>query len=365
MTSRLVLSILFSAIAAAADHPRIPEGYRAPYPLSTFLTGLTFDDSSERTLAPGSDIWPITWAADGHLYTVWGDGGGFGGTNKDGRVSLGVGRVEGPRSGYRGANIAGGKDAPNPAPFTGKSEGILAIGNTLYLWRDGELSNELGFKWLQLHRSDDHGATWRFTGVRFSKDDGDFPAGDEGLFAPAFCQFGQGYKGARDQFIYIYAPDIIDRSHWGMRVPGHINLIRVPVNSIEEKSKYEFFSGFDPKKSPRWAPKAAARKPVWSDPINGNHRSAVSYNPELRRYLLTTVTVSRDGWMSLYEAPEPWGPWSTVLVEQNRPRWGTWVILYTFVNKWLSSDGRNFVLVHTKNDSWATIEGTFHLAARP
>ena len=34
------------------------------------------------TLAPGSDIWPLTWAADGHQYTTFGDGGGFGGTDQ-------------------------------------------------------------------------------------------------------------------------------------------------------------------------------------------------------------------------------------------------------------------------------------------
>jgi hypothetical protein len=32
------------------------------------------------------------------------------------------------------------------------------------------------------------------------------------------------------------------------------------------------------------------------------------------------------------------------------------------VNKWLGADGRDFVLVHTKNDRWATIEGRFELA---
>ena len=33
-----------------------------------------------------------------------------------------------------------------------------------------------------------------------------------------------------------------------------------------------------------------------------------------------------------------------------------------FVNKWLSADGRDFVIVHTRNDRWATIEGRFQLA---
>ena len=91
---------------------------------------------------------------------------------------------------------------------------------------------------------------------------------------------------------------------------------------------------------------------------------AVSYNPVLKRYLLTTPTVSRDGWMSIYEAPEPWGPWCLVHVERNGARWVRYVILYTFVNKWLSADGCDFIIVHTRNDTWSTIEARFAVAGR-
>ena len=294
-------------------------------------------------------------------YTSWGDGGGFGGSNKEGRVSLGFGRVEGGRADYRGVNIAGGKDAPHPSPFTGKTEGLLAIGNTLYCWRNAKGSNNQTFERMELYRSDDRAATWRFTGVAMGKKDGTFPPGDEGFYGPAVCQFGQGNRGARDEYVYVYAPDIVDPSHWDMRRPGRIHLMRVPARSIESQAAYEFFAGTDARGKPRWARAAGERKPVWEDAVNGTHRMAVSYNPGLKRYLLTTVTVSRDGWMSIYDAPEPWGPWTLVHVERNQERWGRLVILYTFVNKWLSKDGRDFVIVHTKNDSWATIEGSFEV----
>jgi hypothetical protein len=328
------------------------------YPPSQLIAGVTFDDRTARTEAPGSDIWPITWANDDKLYTAWGDGGGFGGTNQVGRVSLGVGRIEGDKRGYRGINIAGGKDAPHPAPFPGKSEGILALGNSLYLWRDGDASSLGYFKSIALWRSDDRGATWRETGVRFSKADGDFRGVDEGIFAPAFCQFGRDYAGARDDYVYVYAPDSIDPSHWSVRLPGRINLLRVPRARIESKDAYEFYAG-----SPReWTKDPAKRKPVWSDPAQGTHRIALSYNPGLKRYLLTTITLNRDGWMSIYDAPEPWGPWTHVHTEFNPGRWGSYTIIFTFVNKWLSVDGRDFVIVHTKDDAWSSIEGRFRLA---
>ena len=143
---------------------------------------------------------------------------------------------------------------------------------------------------MELYRSDDRGATWRSTGVRFSKEGGDFAPGDEGVYAPAFCQFGPGYRGARDGYVYIYAPDIIDPSHWNLRVPGRIHLPRAPFKKIEDKSAYRFFAGLDASGKPRWGAKAGERKPVWKDPVNGTHRMAVSYNPGLKRYLLTTPT---------------------------------------------------------------------------
>jgi hypothetical protein len=303
-----------------------------PYPPSPVIAAITFHDETVRTLAPGSDIWPLTWGTDGHQYTAFGDGGGFGGSNRDGRVSLGVARIEGEKHNYVGRNIAGGKDAPHAAPFTGKSEGILALGNTLYLWRDGDASSLEYFKFCELWRSDDLGANWTATGVRYSTSGGDFPPGDQGIFAPAFCQFGPGYSGARDNFVYIYAPDSIDPTHWNVRVPGRINLLRVPRDKIESKADYRFFAGLDPSGVPRWTSEPAKRQPTWQDAAGGTHRIAVSYNPGLRRYLLSTITNNRQGWFSLYDAPQPWGPWTHIHTEHNPQRWGTLTILFTFAN---------------------------------
>src|SRR5690349_18015411 len=78
-----------------------------PYPRSALIERVEFDFSTHRRLAPGSDNWPTTWADDGHLYSAWGDGGGFGGTNSNGRVLLGVARVEGGPTDYTGTNLWG------------------------------------------------------------------------------------------------------------------------------------------------------------------------------------------------------------------------------------------------------------------
>src|SRR5690606_16495622 len=129
---------------------------------------------------------------------------------------------------------------------------------------------------------------------------------------------------------------------------------------IESKAAYRYFAGLDASGRPQWTPSSARRKPVWEDASQGTHRIAVSYNAGLKRYLLTTITIDRSGWMSVYDAPEPWGPWTHVQTEHNPERWGKLTIIFSFVNKWLGADGRDVAIVHTRNDSWATIEGRFH-----
>ena len=59
------------------------------------IAGVAWDWTTRRTAAPGSDLWPVAWGADDNLYTAWGDGGGFGGTDQDGGVATGFARIEG------------------------------------------------------------------------------------------------------------------------------------------------------------------------------------------------------------------------------------------------------------------------------
>ena len=60
---------------------------------------------------------------------------------------------------------------------------------------------------------------------------------------------------------------------------------------MKSKAPYEFFAGGSGAVS--WTKDPAQRKPVWTDAAQGTHRMAVSYNPALKRYLLTTITHTR------------------------------------------------------------------------
>src|SRR2546430_58371 len=111
-----------------------PAPTTAPYPPSSFITDIAWHWETLKTAAPGSDLWPVTWGADDHLYTAWGDGGGFGGSDSDGRVSMGFARIEGGPENCRGINVNGGKNPESPASFPkkGKTSGIAFVDGTLY-----------------------------------------------------------------------------------------------------------------------------------------------------------------------------------------------------------------------------------------
>ncbi|MHC4510566.1 MAG: DUF4185 domain-containing protein [Planctomycetota bacterium] len=320
-----------------------------------------------RNFAPYSDNWCITWADNDHQYTSWGDGGGFGGNENDGRVSMGVGCVEGTKDSYTCTNVWGGKNPENRATFKGKCYGLLAIGSTLYMWRTGDGSDADCFGLQELRKSTNQGAAWDYANVRFL--DADF-SGTKGFFAPTFLQFGKAYAGARDDYVYMYAPENKD-DQWEVQKPGHISLMRVLKSQITQKTAYRFFTGLDGSGNPIWSLDINARKPVFEDPINGAMRTSVIYNAGLKRYILITQQKSRfkanDGHIGIYDAPEPWGPWTTVFFEN---AWDAGIqiadaksktVFWNFSSKWMSSDGKKFVMVYTGkgSDEWGTLEGTF------
>lgn len=351
MTRRLLLVVI--AFLPLSTYARA----EPPYPPSPVIKAVEFDFTTHRRLAPGSDNWAVTWADDGNQYAAWGDGGGFGGTNGDGRVSLGVARVEGDRGDYRGFNVWGGKDGESTARFGGKSYGILSVAGVLYMWV-GPGSNTASYREARLHRSSDHGASW-------SKADWAFTKADR-LIMPTFCQFGRDYAGARDGYVYAYAIRLQgDPSRLDVHKPGQIDLLRVPQEKLMERAAYDFFAGLDAGKRPTWTSDIAARRPVYEDPGGVGWCMSVSYNAGLNRYLLCTEHgASFQGNLGIFDAAEPWGPWTTAGYYRNWGKSGS-TFFWNFSNKWLSRDGKRFTLIFTgtgANDSWNTVSGAFTTA---
>lgn len=343
---------LLAAVSLCAFAPTF--GATPPYPPSPVITSVTWNFSSLHRLAPGSDLWPLAWGDDGNLYTSWGDGGGFGGTNSLGRVSLGVARITGPATAPAATNVFGGYAAQTPATFVGKASGMLSVGGILYM------TVQRQDQWLQLKigRSADHGLTWQFnsaTGWDFAQPDGAFSD-------MTFLNFGRDYQGARDNYVYGYSQD--KRANYSApRISTTIALARVPKDGIMNIGAYQYFAGLDSAGQPIWTSDITARKPVFTDPNGVGWGVRVNYDPGIKRYLLT-VFHAWDGSWGIFDAPEPWGPWTTVAYYSqwmdSYPKFG-----FSFPEKWQSSDGKSFVMVFSGTgpyDAWNTIQGTFTVA---
>jgi hypothetical protein len=314
------------------------------------IKSITWDFDNLVRLAPGSDLWPVTWAADGHLYTSWGDGGGFGGTNSDGRVSLGFARIEGPPESLVGINVWGGKNPENPATFGGKAMGMLSVDGILYAWINMQNENPPDYK---LIWSDDSAATWQQSTWSF--------AGDTAAEF-TFINFGQDYAGARDEFVYMYhlirggSTD----SAW---------LIRAPKNQILDRTAYEWFAGLDGNGDPLWTADIAQRASVFQDP-NFVGLTSVSYNPGIDRYLLVTAHGAWEqsiGRLGVFDAPEPWGPWTTVEYYEDWGGYTGWQNGYHIPTKtpdWMSADGKTIHLLFSGQgvlDSFNLVKGTLFI----
>ena len=328
-------SIALSGLCLLALELPAAESSRSgsPYPPSHVIQSITWHWDTLKVAAPGSDLWPVTWGPEGNLYTAWGDGGGFGGTDQDGRVSMGFARIEGGPQDFRGININGGKNPEHPASFPrkGKTGGVLFVDRTLYAevnLQDSPWPNVSHALWW----SDDRGATW-------TEANWVFPRG-LGNFQPAkFLNFGPAYTGVPDGlagFVYIYGPRQPTRGGEEQQ----IFLARVPKDRLRERAAYEFFAGLGRRGSPRWSKKQAQMRSMFTD-ANGVTAPAVAYIPALGRFLLTSFHTG-PGQLGVFEGPTPWGPWSTVAYYED---WGGMAaagegLNCAFPQKWISPDGK-------------------------
>jgi hypothetical protein len=180
-------------------------------------------------------------------------------------------------------------------------------------------------------------------------------------------EFRWNYEGARDDFVYLYSQDKRRDARGKIQdLTGSVALLRVPKDRIMERSAYEYFAGLDCTGGPRWTNDIQRRKAVFENAGSVGSSVRVDYNPGLRRYLLATFT-KWDGSWGLYDAPEPWGSWTTVATYDrwidDTPKFG-----FTFPQKWMSSDGKTMWMVFSGTkvyDAFNAVKGTVRVISQP
>ena len=301
---------------------------QAPYPPGTVIRGASFSQEIHRS-AIDSDNWPLTWGDDDTQYTSYGDGFGFE-PFVEKKLGMGFARITGGPSDYRGVNLRSDAERTGGGAASPKASGILMVNGVLYLW-----VRNVGNA--QLLRSVDHGKTWQW-GFKM----------EAGFGSPSFLNFGRNYEGARDGYVYTYSQD----GPSAYDSDNSLLLARVAKDRIAERSAWEFFEHLDAAGRPVWTPDIGKRGAVFSYPANSNRVDAV-FDSGIGRYLLALGYDHSGGW-GLFDAAEPWGPWTTVLHRQ-------WDLQgthgYRLPAKWISPDGLTLTLVFSgvkPNDAFCT-----------
>jgi len=319
-----------------------PAGFAsdAPYPHSPVISSLHWEPQVLKLRRGAGDNWPITWVDGDIQITSYGDGDGFG--RRRPRLSLGFARIIGDPPKHRGEDLPSNIDTPEGGGNRAiKASGLLMVDGVLYLFvRNYRPPGSRDFTNSRLAWSKDQGASWTWADWHFSDTFG----------CPEFVQFGRGYRGARDEYAYV-ASQNNDNAYGYSK---DIVLGRVRPDRIPYRESYNFFSGLDQVGEPIWSRDIARRKPIFTDP-NGTQRIAITYNAPLRRYLLTTShrppgsRATHTAALGIFDAPEPWGPWTTVYYNDDWSR-GCRTYHHKFPAKWISRDGRSLWLLFSGLD---------------
>jgi hypothetical protein len=348
--SALITAILVSGLTLTAKPAAQPDAARysppasAPYPASPVIKGAIWAPAETIIRrARGSDNWPLTWADDDNLYTAYGDGYGFDPTVPE-KLSLGFARIAGPASDFTGSNIRSASgEQKGDGPAGKKASGMLMVDGVLYMWVRNASNSQLAW-------STDHAKSWSWCNWTFTTSFG----------CPTFLNFGRNYAGARDKYVYIYSHDS-DSAY----VPAdRMVLARVHKDRITQRDAYEFFKSRNPAGDPVWTKDIRQRGAVFEN--SGKcYRSGITCNAGLKRYLWCQTIPGGDpryrGGFGIYDAPEPWGPWTTVFFTLD------WDVgpgeRSSFPTKWMSADGRTLYLLFSGEDSFSVRKATFTVAA--
>ena len=382
--SKLLCFLLCSTLARAALPTSVLED-----PQSTFFSTAYLEYYSSLNIrASDGDLWPTTWADDGNIYSANGDGRGLS-TDPDDFADIVVNRIRGtPESGITGDRLAfGAQLGPiwTNGDYNRKPTGIVAVdgdgdgADELYLvvqdlnnGTDGAAFNDVPAASIAVSR--DYGATWTNT---------ETPMFTNYTFTTVwFLDYGQsnsratvlGDDGAK--YVYAYGLDNNWRASVNNAVPDPVSvfLARAPIDSIQDITKWEWFSGSAT--DPAWSSAPERRQPVLTDtrrvylgasPPDGYSvisQGGVVYNEPLNRYIYTSWT---DYTFEFYEAPQPWGPFTLFLhkdfgvtpwfgLNTTHPKNGGYAT--TIPSKYISDDGlsmwvqSNFFVGAAEGSDW-------------
>ena len=336
------------------------------FPKSDYIISARFH--CNRWLNGLGDMWPITWAADDNLYAGAGD------NDPSARIKGLAGPMWSPMNFWRINEKKTPElvdnwpidpriycQKPQVDPKNGiKPAGLLSVNGTLYFavenmnYGENPVFNRQRNVNAWIITSVDYGRSWNRDATTQN-----FFTGR--LSSPHFIQFGRDYAGSRDEYVYATVPGADDgNSYWCNG--DYLLLGRVHKDAILRRDRWEFYAGLDKAQMPIWTGNDSSAVAIfrYKNFTGENH---VAYNKGIRRYLMGNYAFyGKDGeprpyhtepqrvytsQLTLFEAPEPWGPWKLFY---NDALWGVGDYQPNFPTKWMSEDGRKLTMISSGNN---------------
>jgi hypothetical protein len=341
---RLSLWLLLTSIAAAQT--------AAP---STFFSTIAEESYATYQVAGDGDLWPSCWADDDNLYTANGDGMAFTGLpiTVPARYDMAVSVLRGAPPHMSGTTIATnvGKvfKTQDGKTYNRKPTGMLCVDGAVYLAYQNLATNFVAAPAASVVVSRDHGRTWSA--------DADTPMFGASRFTTIFfLDFGKNSSNAIDGYVYAYGLD----TNW--RKQQALYLARVPHKRVLNRASWQFYTGVRDG-HPDWSSDITRKVAVLTDTtlrypvvLEKNHcgpkeeiisQGGVVYDHPMGRYIYTSWSCATH---EIFEAPQPWGPWSHAASidfgplqgysgQQNYGQYGP-----TIPSKFISSDGKSMYL---------------------
>jgi len=332
-----------------------------------------------------ADTWYPSWASDGNLYSPWTDGSVPRLDGSREKSSSNGCRKDGTRrQATAGQAVMIGNDPVNlkiyslgltkgdPYPYCGR----YPCGSLVYngVWYYGTYclapygktkygDTDYNWPWLGplvgFRTSTDFGRTWTDTPHTPEKS----LFGETGMWghpvkigSPHFVDFGRNMEHSPDGKAYLVGhgavePDPKPRfANLSWITGDQIYLTRVvpSIENINDKSKYEFFAGYDDKNQPSWSHNFKDIKPLlqWN---NNMGCVTATYNAPLKKYLMCVT----DGWPTCFkmnsyilESSKITGPWKLVTYMKDFGEQGYFL---NFPSKFIGEDGHTLWLCYSAN----------------
>jgi len=255
------------------------------------------------------DTFPMTWADDDAIYASAGDPNW--GAKWDG---LDVERFSGMPPHYTITRINAMPEYHGSGGGGPKPTGMISVHGMLYLAvQNLEGKKPPAFGTRSQHGDDatiisssDHGKTW--TPARADIKEPMFPGHNFG--GPAFVNNGRDNAGAPDKYVYAVSTDQWDNG-------SNLRVGRVPADRIQDAAAWQWISELKNDEHPRWTHDLNDAIPVLTDARRISLPEMVYIAP-IKRYVLLTWRLYKDFSNSdgtelmIYDAPQPWGPFTLV-----------------------------------------------------